>query len=391
MFRVGQSHSLILFHLTKLYTDSLGGILVTTDLDRLSNAGADTTLEETPSGNLRSANFRSFEKNEVSSTNTSEGDGLDGRLSNIDRQTIYVYLIHSIQRSLALALARNEGWSCYDQYSCLDEGTLGLSDFTDPFTTEIISFCCRWQPRGSIEIFVQKRTVPKLHRLSDLLSDKGGYAMLGSRAIALPTQINGTIREIVPFWKSRSADADLRKLKSTTQQILGCFDVDVPFNEDWVELHLTADFADTDQFDQTSERVFLWPANCCYARTPTTVMKALSGYDVDSSTIIDPVQRAQADFLSHCEKKQDSKQTAHQMPTPAQQGETEDALSPLNHRTLLHDASGVYPTPPVGANSQHYQTPIQDEDDSRSHKSTAEAFGQKPDHVPEMLGDQDLA
>ena len=368
------------------WAEKLGGSLHVNDLRRLSPSDSDLKLETTYFGDAGSANLHSFQHNVNQASTDIQIDNSILENENVDLGTIYFYFNLTIRRSLTFALAGKSDWLYCDNDSCINEETLNFGDLTNPNTTEVTSFRCRWALSGAIKVSIITKIVPKLHRLSDLLSEGNEGTLLGLVAVSLPIHCNGWIRGVLPFWRRKHHTNDLTHLKASIRDTLSSIGMSIPFNENWIILELIEGLSNRPK----PRRYILWPANLCFVATPKQVIQALKGHTAQHLAIMDPIARAEAWFHGRHEREHVAKHEQNQNSKMDQHSQFEDALSPINHRSLLQDASTVYPTPPDGANSQNNDTPMKDEDDGLSHHSTADVYGRKTDEYQDMFGDHEM-
>ena len=278
---------------------------------------------------------------------------------------VYSNFVSAVSCSLSHALGKGQGWIQVGPYTCIDARTLGDDLFEDSdshpclTTTLELSFDVKWLSSGTLLISYSQARLPRLRRLSTMLSKDEDFLELaaGSPLLLSPS---GTRCQYLGLENLTNSDV-LRK--STAQaktsmlsQHLDHQGIRNVQDVTWIQVQMGRESNVV-----ASSPISLWPADLCFCED---VMNSFSGEDgepfnrsiVDCS--IDPLEKVESWFLGKAARMEASQARVQEKNQEAQimkdveDTDDEDVLSffeiPMDQGITPQDVSGIYPTPPDG-------------------------------------------
>ncbi|KAG8532861.1 uncharacterized protein KY384_002739 [Bacidia gigantensis] len=316
---------------------------------------------------------------------------------------IYIRFIEATRRSIAFTLAQQPGWLLFNNNTCLNEQSLGFSALHPPNTTEVLTVKSEWTALGSLLLRVVAARVPKLHKISELLKLDNHSLFINLPVLMTPLGLWGLVRSIEAKDRYQRRSPKYLKRTKSLRKYLDTFGLLQTQDTSWLTIELqdtlarrqsNSDLKTENDYDKVE---IFWPADCCFCLDLKCSNKP------SDNQIMDPIARAESWYNARHEREKvlvDRKraEVAAQRMNANKEAIDRDvvnALSPLDPRANLQDASGFYPTPPDGIQSQANNTPAQDEiteptvqDGHQAFRDPHYGYHGADDH--EMFGDHDM-
>ena len=326
---------------------------------------------------------------------------------------IYAKCMQAINRSLTFALAQEPGWILLDSDTCIHQTSHGLDFFGNFQPTKVVIFKSRWTRTGLLFIRLIATHQPQLSRIVEYLKPRDIAPIeLGAPVLLVPLAFCGSFRGVLQR-KSRSRKASaLDDFQSFVVMYLQSFGLEVSTESQWINLDVITQQkakADThvNQGNLTEERTsMIWPAEYSFC-SPLRLYENPDPLEPLFDESSDPIERACAWYIGRIDRakadeEEEEKREAEAKKKEAdmeaaRQGATE-VIPPIDHRTVIQDPSGVYPTPSDGLQSRGHDTPKNSDAPNQGPTSVEQeqvAFVETPyqyslqDHG-DLFGDNDM-
>ena len=276
---------------------------------------------------------------------------------------IYFNLISAVSRSLSYSLGKKRGWVQVEPCACIDARTLGDDLFDNselhPWipTTIKLSFDVKWLASGTMLISFFQARLPRLMRMSTILSRD---AQATRMAIGAPLLLSPSGIKCHFLGTETSPKSDVQRrlasqIKASISRHLLHQGIRSPQEVTWINLQMRSDPA------SFRPSVSLWPADLCFCEDS---IDQISGEDsgpfdrplADGS--VDPLEKVESWFLGKAARMEASRIRLLEEDKKAQalkdveDTDDEDPLSPfempVDQGISPQDVSGIYPTPPDG-------------------------------------------
>ena len=325
--------------------------------------------------NTDSTNLFAFNANAASSRDSAKTSSEDPNISSTAQNTLYARVMKAISCSLALNLGKNPKWSVINSQTCVNEDSVGAGSFDGLAESKTVSFEVRWSESGILTARGVPSFVPKLYRLCDFISPKIVISFLFMPLLLLPAGLKAAFCGVEPRAK-RNVCPVIRKIQASVRLKLRRLGHDLPNDAQWVRVRVAEDetrqgITHNAESSTSGHTEILWPADYCLCTTPPSPKVSRSDDSTDDTGILDPIERAETWFNGRFERARANEAAKQEMERKARRPKASDladdqnsldVVSPLEHRPSAQDASGVYPTPPDGVPSHAHDTPMSDKD-----------------------------
>ena len=298
-------------------------------------------------------------------SSTSERDHKAGKATQQHSVSeVYSKLTFAVSRSLSHSLGKRRGWLQIGPNACIDARTLG----DDPFntselhssiaTTRNISFDVKWLSSGTMLISFFQVRLPRLKRMSEMLSkDKqpSGLA-IGSPLLLSPSGVRCRYLGIEGSVKGHLQRKSAVHVKASVLSHLSHQGLRSMQEVMWIHVQ-----ADSQSNLSVNAPVSLWPAHLCLCKVLKAPISSDDGELLNTplpDSSADPLEKAESWFLGKSARVEASRVWELEEKKKAQalkdveDTDDEDILSPfeisVDQGITPQDVSGIYPTPPDG-------------------------------------------
>ena len=305
--------------------------------------------------------------------NTFKNDSIyDSNLPRQPPKAICAKMLGAVIRSVAFALARQQGWLLLDRATCLYENTLGLKDFEHLSTTDLVSLKLQWSSSGFLILQATESHVPKLSKVISLLELESVPNLLDKPIVLVPFGLRGFFRGVELSKGRRPMPSRSKHIKNAIEVLFQALGLEIAATAHWLHVDIVQDHQrqTTDQSDSVAasswKKALLWPAEYSICKDPQDI-SVPSQNAAFYENIMDPITRAQAWYSGRFERSKAVEAEKQRIELEAQasrkaqhtSGKTQkDTVSSNDHRMTIQDASAVYPTPPDGVQSHSHGTPL---------------------------------
>ena len=342
-------------------------------------------------------NKEAFKYNAASSLSTEEDRGSD--FLDESPKTIYAKFTRALSSSMAFALAHERCWLLLDSHVCINEESRGLGSSKTSSNTVPVTFHPRWNSSGSLLIRTAMSRIPKLVRADAFVTTRNDQSLLAGTPVLLPPSgLSGIFLGVEASRGRRTISRELLSMRAIIETYFYELGLEIPVKAQWIRVGIAQRYQNQDTEDLVNAEVVecVWPACYCLCRAPqdSNVPESNTAF---YGNILDPLSRAQAWYNDRFERakvvkaEEQKKEREARLLRQAQDIRDQDSMdpvSPMEHRTIIQDASGVYPTPPDGVQSQSHNTPVQSEILKVDHDNPNEGHGAFTD-TPYPYSNQD--
>ena len=272
--------------------------------------------------------------------------------------------VSAVSCSLSHALGKGQGWIQVGPNACIDARTLGddIFDHSDskPTLTATLklSFDVKWLSTGTLLIYYFQGCLPRLRRLSAMLSKdtRSIELAVGSSLLLSPS---GTRCQYLGLENLPNSDVQLKshvRAKASTLSHLNHQGTRNVQDIKWIQV-----LVGRESNVAVSPRISLWPADLCFCEDVMNTFKSEDGESftrsiADFST--DPLEKVESWVLGKATRMEASqarlreKNERTQVTKDVEDSDDEDLLSlfeiAIDQGITPQDVSGIYPTPPDG-------------------------------------------
>ena len=283
---------------------------------------------------------------------------------NHSASQVYSNFTSAVSRSLSHVLGKRRGWVQVDPCACIDTRTLGDDLFDNselhPWnpTTMKILFNVKWLSSGTMLISFYQSRLPRLIRMSKMLSRDGqstGLA-IGSPLLLSPFGIRCYYMGTEISLKSDVQRKSAMQMKASILSRLSHLGIRSVQKATWIHVQTGAG-----SNPSVGPPVSLWPADLCFCEDLMTLVSGEVGDSFERSLVdgsVDPLKEAESWFLERSARMEASRVRLLEQDQEAQalkdveDTDDEGALSPfeipVDQGITPQDVSGIYPTPPDG-------------------------------------------
>ena len=283
---------------------------------------------------------------------------------NYSVSEVYSNLTFAVSRSLSHALGKRRGWLQIGPNACIDARTLGDDPFNNSelhssvATTRKLSFDVKWLSSGTMLISFFQVRLPRLRRMSQILSrdtQPSGLA-IGSPLLLSPSGIRCHYLGIEGSLRSSLQRKSVLQIKASILSQLSHQGLRPMQEVMWIHVQI-----DPESNFSVNAPVSLWPADLCLCKDFKAPVSSedgvLSNAPLPDSSA-DPLEKAESWFLGKSARVEalrvrelEENQKAQAM-KDVEDTDVEDTLSPfeipVDQGITPQDVSGIYPTPPDG-------------------------------------------
>ena len=328
--------------------------------------------------------------------------------------------VSAVSRSLSHALGKGRGWIQIGPNACIDAQTLGddIFDHSDSkpslTATPKLSFDVKWLSSGTLVISYFQVFLPKLRRLSAMLS-KDAHSIelaVGSSLLLSPsgTRCQYLGLENLPDshvqLKSHVLKSHVQAKTSMLSPYLNHQGISNVQDIKWIQV-LVGRESDV----AVSPRTSLWPADLCFCEDVMNTFRNEDGESFNSSIAnfsIDPLEKVESWILEKAARMEASQARLRennkriQATKDTEDSDDEDLLSlfeiAIDQGITPQDVSGIYPTPPDGVPPAHLGSSNPNdlrageyEDEERELRQSDEARGDYDGQEnDDLFGDMDI-
>ena len=288
-----------------------------------------------------------------------------GATQDYSLSEVYSKFISAVSCSLSHALGKGQGWMQVGPNACIDARTLGHDLFEDsdsnpsPTTTLKLSFNVKWLSSGTLLISYSQACLPRLTRLSAMLSKDADSIDLavGSSLLLSPS---GTRGHYLGLENLPNNDVQLKLPVQAKVSMLsphlhhqGIRNVQ---DIKWIQV-----LVGRESNVAVSPQISLWPADLCLCGNLMSTFRSEDGESFNRSIVdfsTDPLEKIESWFLGKAARMEASqarlreKNQRTQVMKDVEDSDDEDVLSlfeiPIDQGITPQDVSGIYPTPPDG-------------------------------------------
>ena len=298
-------------------------------------------------------------------SSTSERSHKAGRATqNYSVSEVYSNLTFAVSRSLSHSLGKRRGWLQIGPNACIDARTLGDDPFSNSelhssiATTRKLSFDVKWLSSGTMLISFFQVRLPRLKRISEMLSrgtQPSGLA-IGSPLLLSPSGIRCHYQGTEGSLKSNFQRKSAVQIKASILSHLSYQGLRPMQEAMWIQVQ-----TDPESNVSVNAPVSLWPADLCLCmdlKAPISDEEGeLSNTPLPDSSA-DPLEKAESWFLGKSARAEalrirelEENQKAQAL-KDVEDTDDEDTFSPfeisVDQGITPQDVSGIYPTPPDG-------------------------------------------
>ena len=348
-------------------------------------------------------------------SSTSERTHKAGRATqNHSVSEVYLNLTFAVSRSLSHSLGKRRGWLQIGPNACIDARTLGDNPFNNSelhssiATTRKLSFDVKWLSSGTMLISFFQVRLPRLRRVSKILSrdtQPSGLA-IGSPLLLSPSGIRCHYLGIEGSLKNNLQRKSVVQIKASILSHLSHQGLRLMHEVMWIHVQ-----TDPESNFSVNAPVSLWPADLCFCKDLKAPVSSEDGELSNTplpDTSADPLEKAESWFLGKSARVEASRVRELEENQKAQalkdveDTDDEDTLSPfeisVDQGITPQDVSGIYPTPPdglppgllVSSNPNNIRTGDYDDDDKELQPiedTRGDGDGQAND---DLFGDMDI-